>query len=127
METALLLKELRTEVTVSEKEFAKIVPFFKPLKVKKNQHLFKAGDISKYVYFINKGCLRQYYINSRAEERTVYFQMESGWCSELMSFLYEKPTKLNLQAIEDSDLLVINQKDWIYCFTHLPYLVMYFI
>ena len=125
--SSILLEELKTTVQVSNDEFKKIIAFFKPLSVKKNQHLFRDGDLVKQVYFINKGCMRQYYINKKGEERTVYFQMESGWCSELMSFLYHKPTQLNLQAIEDCELLIINEKDWVYCMTHIPFMIMYFI
>ncbi len=74
-----------------------------------------------------KGCLRQYIINRDGEERNIYFKIESGWCSELQSFLNDTPTELNLQALEDSDLLEMNQKNWIYAVTHIAPFTMYFI
>jgi len=57
------------------------------IHVKKNEHLFKAGDISRKAYFITTGCLRQYLINSNGEERNIYFKIENDWASELVSFL----------------------------------------
>ncbi|MEJ2618503.1 MAG: Crp/Fnr family transcriptional regulator, partial [Ignavibacteriaceae bacterium] len=84
-------------------------------------------EISRKVYFVEKGCLRQYLINNNGEERNIYFKVESGWCSELVSFLNNTPTELNLQALEDSELLAINQKNWIYAVTHIPPFTMYFI
>ncbi len=127
MSDALLLAEFRRVVTFPDKEFAKITPLFESLQVKKNEHLFRAGDIVRHVYFIQKGCLRQYYVNSTGDERIIYFKVEGGWCSELESFLNDKPTELNLQALEDSQLLIINQKNWIYAVTHIPPFTMYFI
>ncbi len=123
----LLLAEFRRVVEFPDKEFAKLVPLFESLHVRKSEHLFQAGNVVRHVYFIQQGCLRQYYINNNGDERIIYFKVESGWCSELESFLNNKPTELNLQALEDSHVLIINQKNWIYAVTHIPPFTMYFI
>ena len=127
MNDSLLLTEFRRVVNFPDKDFLKLVPLFEIIHVKKNEHLFRAGDISRKVYFIEKGCLRQYLINSNGEERNIYFKVESGWCSELVSFLNNTPTDLNLQALEDSELWAINQKNWIYAVTNIAPFTMYFI
>jgi len=127
MYNSILLTELSRVTDYSDSDFAKTLPLFEPLQVKKGEHLFRTGDIADKVYFVEKGCLRQYYINNSGDERNIYFQLENGWCSELVSLLYNKPTDLNLQALEASKLLVINQKNWIYAVTHIPSFTMYFI
>ncbi len=127
MNDSLLLTEFRRVVEFMDQDFLKLAPLFEKIQVKKNEHLFKAGDISRKVYFIEKGCLRQYLTNSNGEERNIYFKVESGWCSELVSFLNNTPTDLNLQALEDSELWTINQKNWIYAVTHIAPFTMYFI
>jgi len=76
---------------------------------------------------LRKDVCGQYLINSNGEERNIYFKVECGWCSELVSFLNNSPTELNIQALEDSQLLAINQKNWIYAVTHIPPFTMYFI
>ena len=127
MSYSLLLIELRRVVTFPDKDFLKLTPLIERIRVKKNEHLLMAGDISRRVYFVEKGCLRQYLINSNGEERNIYFKVECGWCSELKSFLNDCPTDLNLQALEDGELLALNQKNWIYAVTHIPQMTMYFI
>jgi CRP-like cAMP-binding protein len=127
MDYDLLLTEFRCLVEVSDADFLKLTPLFERIHVKKNEHLFREGSIAKNVYFVEKGCLRQYLVNNNGEERNIYFKTESGWCSELKSLLNNTPTELNLQALEDSQLLVINQKNWIYAVTHIPPFTMYFI
>jgi len=127
MDTSPLLTQLREVYKVSDKECTRLIQLFEPLEVKKNEHLFRSGEIARHVYFIDKGCLRQYYINNNGEERTIYFKVEDGWCSELVSFLNNKPTDLNLQALEDSKLQIINQKNWIYAVTQIQSFTMGFI
>jgi CRP-like cAMP-binding protein len=122
-----LITQFRQVYKVSEKDCARLIPLFEPLAVKKNEHLFRSGEIARYVYFIDKGCLRQYYINNNGEERTIYFKTEEGWCSELVSFLDNKPTDLNLQALEDSKLQIINQKNWIYAVSEIRSFTLGFI
>ena len=76
MDNSLLLTELRRIVECSDKDFAKLIPLFDRLDVKKSEHLFQSGEIAKNVYFIQKGCMRQYYINTSGDERTIYFKVE---------------------------------------------------
>lgn len=123
----LLLTELRRLVEVSDADFLKLTPLLERIHVRKNEHLFREGNIARNVYFIEKGCLRQYHVNNNGEERNIYFKIESGWCSELRSLLNNTPTELNLQALEDSQVLAINQKNWIYAVTHIPPFTLYFI
>jgi CRP-like cAMP-binding protein len=127
MDTSPLLTQLKQVYKVSDKDCARLIQLFEPLEVKKNQHLFRSGEIARYVYFVEKGCLRQYYINNNGEERTIYFKVENEWCSELVSFLDNKPTELSVQALENSKLQIINQKNWIYAVTHNQSLSMGFI
>jgi CRP-like cAMP-binding protein len=127
MDYSPLLNQLRSVYKLSDKECAKAVLLYEPLEVRKNEYLFREGDIVKFVYFIEKGCLRQYYINNNGEERIIYFKVENEWASELVSFLDGTPTELNLQAIEDSRIWTINQKNWIYTITQRRSFTMSFI
>src|SRR5580765_5672336 len=127
MESSPLLHQLKQVYKVSDKECIKLIQLFEPQEVKKNEHLFRSGEIVRYVYFIEQGCLRQYYINNNGEERTIYFKVEGGWCSELVGFLDNTPTELSLQALENSKLQIINQKNWIYAVTQIHSFTMGFI
>src|SRR6185437_5483769 len=127
MDSSPLLTQLREVYKVSDKDCAKIIQLFETKEVKKNEYLYRSGEIVRYVYFVEKGCLRQYYINNNGEERTIYFKVENGWCSELVSFLDNKPTELCLQALENSRLQIINQKNWIYAVTRIQSFTMGFI
>lgn len=127
MDTSPLITQLRQVYNTSGRDLLKVIQLFETIQVKKNEHLYRAGEIVRYVYFVEKGCLRQYYINNSGEERTIYFKTENGWCSELVSFLDNKPTELCVQALENSTLQRINQKNWVYGVTQIQTFTMGFI
>jgi len=127
MDSSPLLAQLKQVYKVSGKDCLRLIQLFEPLEVKKNEILYRSGEIVRHVYFVEQGCLRQYYINNNGEERTIYFKVENGWCSELVSFLDNKPTELCVQALENSKLHVINQKNWVYAVTQIQSFTMGFI
>jgi CRP-like cAMP-binding protein len=87
-----------------------LLELFEPLSLKKRDHLYRSGEIVRYASFVLKGCLRHYYVNQDAIERTVIFAEENWWVGDLVSFIERKKTNLNLQATEDSDLLIIERE-----------------
>jgi len=119
--------QLKQVYNIADKDLMKIIQLFETIQVKKNELLYRAGEIVRQVYFVEKGCLRQYYINNNGEERTIYFKTENGWCSELVSFLDNKPTELCVQALEDCTLQAINQKNWVYAITQFQTFTLGFI
>jgi CRP-like cAMP-binding protein len=127
MDHSSLLTQFKEVYKISDKDCTRLIQLFEPLPVKKNQVLLQAGQIARYVYYVNQGSLRQFYVNNNGEERTIYFKTEGGWVSELVSFLDNKPTELNVQALEDGDLMIINQKNWVYAVTHINSFTMGFI
>ena len=122
-----LLKELQSRYGFPAEEFPKLLTFFGEKSFKKNEVIFKAGDIVRHTYFVMKGCIRQYYISPEGIERTIYFAEEGSFCGELMSFVHSTPTNLNLQALEETDVLFINLKDWETAITTIPAFTLYHI
>lgn len=76
----------------------------KPLKRK--AYFFQEGQVCKSVAFINKGCLRYYYLTD-GEEQTGQFFFEHAWYTDYESFLSEKPTQQFIQALEPTELYVL--------------------
>ena len=77
---------------------------------KKGEHLLQAGNVCRYVTFIETGLVR-YYINSDGEERTNYFNKEGEFVCNYMSFLPQTPSYINIQALEDTTIFVISFND----------------
>jgi CRP-like cAMP-binding protein len=64
--------------------------------------------VCKQIAFIVKGTLRTYYINDKAEETTSCFCTENSLTTSYKSFILQQPSALSIQALEDTELLVID-------------------
>lgn len=125
MEKHILLKELQAKHKFPDEDFPRLIALFEERTFKKNEIIFKAGDVVKQTYFIMKGCLRQYYVSPEGTERTIYFAQEGNWAAELNSFLHETPTNLSMQALEDLEVIFLNRKNWELAITTIPTFTMY--
>jgi CRP-like cAMP-binding protein len=97
---------------MSNNDFDYSMSYFKELQLKKKQHFLFAGEICKQIAYVNRGCLRHYFINPKGEEHIIYFAFEDWWVGDLSSFFSHTPTVYNLQALEDCELLTISSADF---------------
>ena len=96
-EKVLLLKE---EETVIKK-------YFTPKILRKKQYLLQDGDICKYLSFVENGLLRSYTVDDKGNEHMIQFAWEGWWIADTYSFLSGEKATYNIDAIEDSELLMI--------------------
>jgi CRP-like cAMP-binding protein len=61
---------------------------------------------------VNKGCLRCYSVDSSGKEHVVQFAIEEWWISDLYSFFTNEPSTFNIDALEDSELLLLEQNSY---------------
>lgn len=88
--------------------------------VKKKEHYLQAGEISRAIAYVNSGCLRQYIISEQAKEIIIQFAMEDWWIGDLESFQFEKPSNFYIQALEDSELMLLSRKNFLRVCRELP-------
>jgi len=122
----LLYKKITEKIPLSEEEFEVCKALFTPKKVRKKQFLLQEGDVSKYQIFVNKGLLRSYTIDEKGGEHILQFALEGWWTADLYSFFTEEPSLFNIEALEDSELLLINRPSWETLLEKLPVLERYF-
>lgn len=105
-----LLYSLQNLITLSPDEIDIVKSLFKEKKYKKGDFFLEEGRICKYVGFVAKGLMR-YYINHDGEEKTYEFSQENEFVCNYESFLPQKPSSKIIQALEDSDVLIISHAD----------------
>jgi CRP-like cAMP-binding protein len=104
-----LQKHIARRIEVTEKEFALCTKLFVPRRLRKKQFLVQEGEPGKYVAYVTRGCLRTYTIDQKGEDHVVEFAIEDWWASDLKSFLTGEPATFNIDALEDSRLLLIDR------------------
>ncbi|MDR3711197.1 MAG: Crp/Fnr family transcriptional regulator [Puia sp.] len=97
-------------ITLSPTEIDIVTTLFKEKSYKKGDFFLEEGKICKQVGFVAKGLLR-YYINHDGEEKIYDFSQENEYVCNYESFLPQIPSSKNIQALEDSEVLVISHAD----------------
>lgn len=97
-------------VEMSDEEFDKGREFFIPKRVRKRQYLLQAGDVCQWLVFITRGCFRQYTLDAQGRENLLKFGIEGWWMTDLESYQSSQPASSNIDALEDSELLLINNE-----------------
>ena len=106
----LFLKSVSDKVNLTEQEKEALKSFLIPKKLRKNQYLLQEGDDCKYVAFVEKGSLRQYSLDEDGSVHIVQFAIEGWTIGDLYSFLTGEKSIYNIDALEDSELILIDRR-----------------
>ena len=105
----LLRAHIEKRIHLRDEEFSRCTQFFIPRKVKKRQFLLQEGDICRHIAFVNSGCLRAYTVDHKGEEHIIQFAIEDWWISDLNSYLTGSPATYNIDALQDSEVLLLEK------------------
>lgn len=89
-------------------------------KLRKRQYLLQEGDICQHNCFIAAGCLRMYRVGADGTEHMLRFGVEDWWMADYESYNSGHPAKNNIDALEDSELILIKKEDFDSLFKALP-------
>ena len=93
-------------VEFNEDELVRIESVTRFKKLRKHQFLLQEGDVCRYHCFVAKGLLRAYSVNERGDEQILRFAKENEWISDCESLYMGMPSKFNIDAIEDAEVLL---------------------
>ena len=77
-------------------------------QIPKKTLVLQEGEICNFEYFINKGCIRTYYIDDKGSEVTLQFAIEGWWVSDIASFHERKPSRMFIETLEDCEVLMLS-------------------
>ncbi|MCX3266047.1 Crp/Fnr family transcriptional regulator [Pedobacter agri] len=107
-----LFSHIEEKVLLSDKDRELIEGFFSFRKLRKRQYLLQEGEVCKNLVFVAKGLLRTYNIDEKGNEHMSIFGWEGWWLSDFNSFLSGEPAVFNIDAIEDSELLLLSKSNY---------------
>jgi CRP-like cAMP-binding protein len=115
-----LLDYFNNHLPLNEEEKSLVEEVFKERRVKRRQFILQEGDISKLNTFVVEGCFRMYMVGENGKEHNLQFAIENWWIGDIGSFHSEEPTRLNIEAIENSVILQIKKQDQLRLFVEFP-------
>jgi CRP-like cAMP-binding protein len=87
-----------------------LISIFHEFKVKKGATFLQEGAICNYIYIVESGLVRQYFYKNGIDI-TEHFAGEGEGFICLESFIERKPSKLIVEALEDSVIYGINKDE----------------
>lgn len=99
---------------------------FKRLKVKKKTILLSEGDSCRYIYFVEKGCLRLYFTKDNGTQQTTQFALENWWLSDYTAFNAQTTAQFAIETVEQSEVLCIDSQGLEKLFADHPAFEKYF-
>ncbi len=105
-----IIRSFKSIVSLNKIEEDAFIKILEVQQFKKKEFLLKEGQICDKISFINSGCMRLFN-DEDAIEKTVQFFFADSFHTDFSSFLTGKPTVENMQAIEDSEVVIFKKND----------------
>lgn len=88
-----------------------IVSFFKSTCIKKGDYLLKSGKNCTNLSFVQSGLLRMF-VTTEEKEVTQWISTKGYFTTDLSSFVFEVPSRWNIQALVDTELYIITKENY---------------
>ncbi len=85
--------------TLTPEELDTMERLLVPMRYSKGDIILKEGETCKYIYFITKGLVRQFYFKN-GREVTEYLTYENNIVMCIESLFKQQPTRLQIEALE---------------------------
>ncbi|CAM4326044.1 Crp/Fnr family transcriptional regulator [Zobellia nedashkovskayae] len=120
MSIELLKHNILKNAQLDNEELQTFCDAFHPKSIAKKQYLLTQGEICKFEGFVTKGCFRVFTLDEDGKEHVLYFATKDWWITDIDSFTNQKPSFLTIQALEDSEVLLIDHADKEHLYEQIP-------
>jgi CRP-like cAMP-binding protein len=97
---------------LTDEKFNLILGKSKLITLQRKEIVCRQGDICNLKIFVAKGLLRNYSTSEDGSEHILQFVNEMSWTTDPESFYTNMPSKLNIEALEPSEVFVFNLEDF---------------
>lgn len=116
-----LHRNLSRYVSFTDAELLILDSLIKPQSVAKKTMLLREGERCGFEAYVVKGCLRKYCIDAEGSELILQFGIEDSWIGDISFSVYEtEPSRVFIETLEDSDLLVFSPENKEELFARVP-------
>ena len=105
-----MFEQFKEKFSLDHKKWDKYAKHFKRIEVPAKIILLKEGEVSKKVFWIEKGCIRVWF-NNNGEDITFQFFFEESIVASIESFRKNIPSPITIETIEPCILWYSNKKD----------------
>lgn len=115
-----LKKHLQKRISLRDEEFNHITKKIVVKKFKKREIIAAAGEVHQYQSYINSGCVRMYFSDEKGHEHVVQLGFEDWWTGDIMSFVTGQQADYTIEALEDTELFMLDRCDMEWLYANIP-------
>lgn len=101
---------IKSRIAIEPSDLDVILSRFKQKTIQKGTLLLKRGQVASQYYFVKSGALR-FYFGESDEQLTAWVVLQNEFFTEISSLNPGKPTRFNIEAIEESTVNYIEKSD----------------
>lgn len=116
----LFINYLQDNVLFEDDEIKLICSKIEAKSFKKNQLLLKKGEDCQYMYFVNSGIYRNFYISNEGKEVTRLISYENKFFTNFLSFQKHQASQETIQCVESGEILCFKREDYFYLINSIP-------
>jgi CRP-like cAMP-binding protein len=105
----LLLNNVSKYIHLTEAEKEVFFSFLQQKSIKRKAFLLDEGEICRYSAFVTSGCLRGYTVDKNGIKHVLSFAPPGWWIADMYSLISQKPGILNIEALEDTDIILLSK------------------
>ena len=109
MQTDLILQNVSRHITLTADESTFFLSLLESKTLKRKKLYLEEGTVCKNSAFVLDGALKSFTVDKEGKEHILSFAIRDWWISDLYSLLSEKPAVLNIEAIADSEVLLLSR------------------
>lgn len=126
MHRSLIIQHTQKFIRLDEVEQDYFLSLLQEKKLLRKEFLLHEGDICEHSAFVLSGCLRAYSVDENGVEHILQFAPQNWWITDMFSILSGKPAHLNIDALEDSEILILSKSNQELLYEKVPKFERYF-
>jgi CRP-like cAMP-binding protein len=120
MDTSSVLRNIAKHVQLSDAECDHFVSLLMTRNVRRREYLLSQGEVCHAIYYIHRGVFRAFYRDGEGHESMIMFGIDDWWITDMYSFTSGEPAMLYIEAVEDSEVLVLSKQSLDGLFVNVP-------
>lgn len=116
----LILKNVAKHITLSPDEEAVFTQMLESRSLRRKEVLLKPAEVCRHSSFIVEGAVKGYTVDKEGDEHVINFAVRDWWIADMYSLLSQKPGTLTIEAITDSQLLMLSRENQQLLYERVP-------
>jgi CRP-like cAMP-binding protein len=120
MDTRLVTANISKHISLTAEEEKIFLSMLEPRSLKKKDFHLIEGEVCKYSAFVVDGALKGYTVDKDGKEHVLLFALADWWIADMYSLVSGKPGVLNIEALTDTEMLLLSREDQLRLFDKVP-------